>query len=154
MFAFQNEFRNSFFIDVHEILWSTFECIESDFYFKAAIKKSPFMEVVLLASMKIEVGLDQGPSMDGINFKIVCRCCEKNVFKDPDDNDDEGFVSSIATLKDTMLPLPMACYYHRLKSVVIFGIKMTMEENASGIGCFILYQKNKKNLILTTFNFA
>ena len=44
------------------------------------------MGVALLASMKIEVGFDQGHSMNGINFKIIWRCCVKNVFKDPDDN--------------------------------------------------------------------
>ena len=71
LLAFNNEFRNSFFIDVHEILQSVFECIETDSYFKAAIKKSPLMEVALLASMRIEVGFDQGPSMNGIDFKIV-----------------------------------------------------------------------------------
>ena len=64
--------------------------------------------------MRIEVGFDQVPSINGINFKSVCRCCGKNVFKDPD-GDDEGFVSSFGTLEDTMLSLPMACYYHRLK---------------------------------------
>ena len=56
--------------------------------------------------------------MNGINFMVVCRCCRKNVFKDPDD-DDEGFVSSVGTLDDAMLSLSMACYYHRLKSIVI-----------------------------------
>ena len=80
------------------------------------------MKVALLASMMIEVGFDQGPSMNVINFKIVWRCCGKNVFKDPDD-DDEGFVSSFVTLEDAMLSLPMACYYHRLKSIVMFGTK-------------------------------
>ena len=43
------------------------------------------------------------------------------MFKDPDDDDDEGFVSSFATFKDEMLSLPMACCYHRLKSVVMSG---------------------------------
>ena len=80
------------------------------------------MEVALLARMRIEVAFDQGPSMNGINFKIVCRCCGKNVFKDLDD-DSEGFLSSFDILEDAMLSLPMACYYHRLKSVVIFGTK-------------------------------
>ena len=61
--------------------------------------------------------------MNGINFKIACRCFEKNVFKDPDDDDDEGFVSSFATLEDATLSLPMACYHHRLKSFVMFGTK-------------------------------
>ena len=56
--------------------------------------------------------------MNAINVKIVCRCCEKNVFKDLDDNDDEDFVSSFGTLDDSMLSLQMACYYHRLESVV------------------------------------
>ena len=56
------------------------------------------MEVVLLASMRREVGFNKGPSMNGINLKIVCSCCEKNVFKDPDD-EDEGFVLPFATLE-------------------------------------------------------
>ena len=60
--------------------------------------------------------------MNGINFKIVCRCCEKNVFEDPDD-DDEGFESSIATLEHAMLSLQIAWYHHKLKSVVMFGTK-------------------------------
>ena len=48
--------------------------------------------------------------MNDINFKIICGCCRKNAFKDPDDDDDEGFVSSFSTLEDAMLSLPMACY--------------------------------------------
>ena len=80
------------------------------------------MEVELLISIRIEVGSNQGPSINCITFKIICRCCEKNVFKDPD-NDVKGFVSSFGSLEDAMLSLPMACYYHRLKSVVMFGTK-------------------------------
>ena len=80
------------------------------------------MKVASLASMRMEVEFDQGLSVNGINFKILCRCCEKNDFKDPDD-DDEDFISSFATLEDAMLSLPMACYYHRLKSIVMFGTK-------------------------------
>ena len=77
------------------------------------------------------------------------------MFKDPDgEDDDEGFVSSFVTLEDAMLSLPMACYCHRLKSVVMIGTKMAMQENSSGICCFILYQGQKKNLILITFDFA
>ena len=81
------------------------------------------MEVALLASMRIEVGFDQGPSMNGINFKIVCRCCGKNIFKDHDEDDDEGYVSSFGTLEDAMQSLSMSCYYHRLKSVVLLKTK-------------------------------
>ena len=80
------------------------------------------MEVALFASMRIDVRFDQCPSMNGINFKIVCRYCEKNVFKDPD-FDDECFVSSFGTLEHAMLSLPMVCYYNKLKSVVMFGTK-------------------------------
>ena len=80
------------------------------------------MKVALLVSMMIEVGLDQGPSINGINFKIICTCCVKNVFKDLD-NDDEGFVSSFITLEDAMLSLSITCYYNRLKSVVLLGTK-------------------------------
>ena len=122
LLATNDEFRNSFFINVHEILQSAFECIETDSSFKAAIKKSPLMKFALLASMRIEVGLDQWPSMNGIIFMIVCRCCRKNVFKDPDD-DDKEFVSSFGTLENAMLSQPMACYFHRLKSVVMFKTK-------------------------------
>ena len=39
------------------------------------------MEVAFLASMRIEVGFDQGSSMNGINFKIIWRCCDKNESK-------------------------------------------------------------------------
>ena len=70
--AFNNEFRNFFFINVHKILLSTFECIESDSLFKYVIKISSLMEVALLASMRMEAGFDQGPSMNGTNFKIIC----------------------------------------------------------------------------------
>ena len=73
--------------DDHKILQSAFECIESDSLFKSPIKKSPLIKVVLLVSMRIEVGLDQRPSMNGINLKIVCRCCMKNVLKEPGDDD-------------------------------------------------------------------
>ena len=70
------------------------------------------MEVALLASMRKEVAFNQGPSMNGINFKITCRCCGKNVFEDSDDDDDDdddddGFVSSFATLED-------ACQWHAI----------------------------------------
>ena len=75
------------------------------------------------------------------------------MFKDPYD-DNEGFVSSFATLEDAMLSLPMACYYYRLKSDVLSGTKMTTQGNSSGIGCLILYQEKKKNLILIIFDFA
>ena len=81
------------------------------------------MEVALLAIIRIELGFDQGPSMNGINFKIVCRCCGKNDFKDPNDDDDEGFVSSFGTHEYAMQSLPMACYYQRLKSVLLFKTK-------------------------------
>ena len=80
------------------------------------------MEVALLASVRIEVGLNQGSSVIEINFKLVCRRCRKNVFKNPDDND-EGFVSSFGTLEDATLSLPKACYYHKLNLVVLFGTK-------------------------------
>ena len=56
--AFNDEFRNLFFIDVHEILLSPFECIESDYYFNAAIKKTPSMEDAFMASMKKQNGFD------------------------------------------------------------------------------------------------
>ena len=89
------------------------------------------MEVALLANMRIDVGFDKGSSMNGINFKLVCKCCEKNVFKDldddDDDDDDEGFESLLATLKNAMMSLPMLCYLCRLKSVVIFGTKMAIQ---------------------------
>ena len=39
-----------------------------------------------------------------------------NVFKDPDDGDDECFGSSFGTLEDAMMSLPMACYYPRFIS--------------------------------------
>ena len=74
------------------------------------------------------------------------------MFKGPDD-DDEGLVSFFGTLEDAMLSLPMACYYHRLTSFLMFGTKMAMKENLSGIVCFILHQE-KTNLILITFDFA
>ena len=100
LLAFKDEFRNLFFTDVYEILWSAFECIESDSIFKSAIKKSTLMQVTLLASMRIEVGFDQDPSMNGIIVMIVCR----NLFNDPDD-DSEGFVSFFVTLEDATLSL-------------------------------------------------
>ena len=59
--------------------------------------------------------------MNGINFKILCRCCGKNVFKDHADNDSEGMESSFGTLEDSMLSLSMACHYHKLISIVMFG---------------------------------
>ena len=60
--------------------------------------------------------------MIGINFKIICRCYGKNVFKNSDD-DDKGFVSSFGILEDAKQSLPIACYYCRLKSVVMFDTK-------------------------------
>ena len=72
--ALKDNFRSSFFIDVDKILQSAFECIEADSLFKSDIKKLPLMEVALLASMSIEFGFDHGPSMNGINNQIVCRC--------------------------------------------------------------------------------
>ena len=55
--------------------------------------------------------------MNGINVKNYGRCRGKNVIKDSDDENDEGFVSSFCTLEDTILSLPMACYYHRLNQL-------------------------------------
>ena len=46
-----------------------------------------------------------------------------DVVGNSDDDDDEGFVLSFCILKDAMLSLPMACYFHRLKSVVLFDTK-------------------------------
>ena len=66
------------------------------------------------------------------------------MLKDHDD-DDKGFLSSFGTHEDAMLSLPMACYHHRLKSVVMFGTKMAVQQNLPGIW---------KNLILITFDFA
>ena len=43
--AFNDEFKNSLFINVEEILWSAFECIEPDSYFKATIKRSPLWKL-------------------------------------------------------------------------------------------------------------
>ena len=83
------------------------------------LKQTPILEVSLLASKMIEYGFYQCTSKNGISFEIICRCCGKNVFKDFDD-DDEGIVSSFAIFEDAMLSLPMACYYHRLKSVALF----------------------------------
>ena len=76
----------------------------------------PTTEIYFQSSLSIgfEVVHDQGPSMNGINLKIVCRCCGNNMFKDPDDDDGEGFVSSFGTHEDAMLSPPMACYYHKL----------------------------------------
>ena len=73
------------------------------------MKKSPLMKVALLASMRREVGFNQGSLMNDINFKIVCRCCGKNVFKDHNDDDSEGLVSSFGTLENAMLSMPMTC---------------------------------------------
>ena len=117
--AFNNKFRNLFIISVHEILWSAFECIASDSLLKSSIKESPLMKVALMVSIRIEVEFNQGPSMNGINFKIVGKCCGKNVFNNPNDNN-EDFVSFFATLENAMLSLLIACHYHRLKSVVLY----------------------------------
>ena len=71
--ASHDELRNLFYIDAHEILWSAFECIESDSLFKSAIKKSLLMEVALLQRMRIEVRFDQEPSMNGLLEECVQR---------------------------------------------------------------------------------
>ena len=78
------------------------------------------MEVALLVGMRIKVGFDQGGPINGINFKIVCRCCGMNVFKDSDE-DSKGLISSFGTLGETLLSLLMACYNHRLKLLVMLG---------------------------------
>ena len=72
--AFQNELRILCYIDVHDSLWSAFECIENSSLFKTAIRKSTLMRVAFFAYMRIEVGFDQGLTMNDINFKIVCKC--------------------------------------------------------------------------------
>ena len=74
------------------------------------------MKVALLASMRVGVGFDKRPSINGINKKIVCS--GMNVFKD-NDEDSEDFISTFGTLEDAMLSLSMACFYHRLYSVVM-----------------------------------
>ena len=80
--------------------------------------------------MSIAVVFEQEPSMNGINFKIFCRWFGKNAFKVPCDDNLEDLVSSFGTLEDDMLSLPMACYYHRLISVVIFGTIIAMQQNS------------------------
>ena len=60
------------------------------------------MEVALLANIRVEIRFVKGPSMNGINFKIVCRFYGKNVLKDPDDHS-EGLVSYLSALEDAML---------------------------------------------------
>ena len=52
-----------------------------------------------------------------------------------------------------MLSLPMACCYHRLKSVVMFGTKNGNIVKFTRNMCFILYQKKTK-VILIIFDFA
>ena len=42
----------------------------------------------------------------------------------------------------------------KLEIIAMFGTKMAMQGNSSGIGCSILYQEKRKNLILITFDFA
>ena len=55
------------------------------------------------------------------------------MFKDPDDKN-EGIVSSIATLDDAKLSLPMTCYYHRLKAVVMLNTKDSNAKTLIGNG--------------------
>ena len=119
--AFHDDFNNSFWIDVYEIIWSALDCIESKYIVTLFIKIVPSMKIVFLASMRIEVGFNQGQSMNGINIKMDYKCCGKNVFRDPAENDSEGLVSSFGILEDAMLSLPMAFYYHRLNSVAMLG---------------------------------
>ena len=77
--------------------------------------------MALLANTRIDFGFNQGPSMNGTNFKIVFRCCGKNVLKAPADDDSEVLVSYFGTLEDAMLSLPITCYCHRLKFIVMLG---------------------------------
>ena len=100
------------------------------------------MKGALLASMKREA----------FDVKIVCRCYGKNVFKGTDEDDSEGIVSSFCTLEDAILILPMACYYKRLKSVVMLQ-NLEMKQSSPGGGCFTLHQENK-NYTLITSDFA
>ena len=78
------------------------------------------MKVTLLVSMGTEVGFNQRLSINGINFKIFYKCCRKHEFKDLADVDSEGLASSLNTLEDSMLLLPMTCYYS-IKSVMMLG---------------------------------
>ena len=87
-FAFQDEFRNSFYINIHEINHAAFEWIESDFSLKPVTKNAPSMEIAVLANKRMDIGFGQGLLINGINLKVVCRYCGKNVFKDPDDDAD------------------------------------------------------------------
>ena len=64
-----------------------------------------------------------GPSMCSIHFQILCRCCDKNVFQDPADDDLESVVSLYGNLWDAMFALSTACYYHRLKSILMLNAK-------------------------------
>ena len=50
---------NSFYIDVHEILQSAYECIESDSFIKCMNKNAPLMEITLSFSMRMYLGFDQ-----------------------------------------------------------------------------------------------
>ena len=72
--------------------------------------------------------LAKKPSNHDLYLKVVCKCCGKNEFQDPADDDSEGLVSFFGHLEDAMSSLPFACSYHRLKSIAILD---TNNDNAS-----------------------
>ena len=51
------------------------------------------LEVSILTIMRLDVGFVQTSLMNGIQFKIVCRCSGKNVLKDLDDDSETSFGS-------------------------------------------------------------
>ena len=62
---------------------------------KTEIKNVPFMEIVLLASMRIQIGFGQGQSINGINFEIIYRCCGKDMLKYSDDDHSDVTTTAI-----------------------------------------------------------
>ena len=79
-----------------------------------------------MASIGLEFGFDQEPPINGLHFKITYRCCDKNVFQDPTDDDSEGWVSFYVDLEDAMLA--MACYFLRVRSILMLDTKMVVKQ--------------------------
>ena len=88
-----------------------------------------------LVSMSIEVRFDQGPSMNGINFKIVYRCCGMNVFKDS--------YNDLALLRKKCCHCKshaMTTGYNQLWCLVY---KLEMKLDSSSVGCFTLHHDKR-----------
>ena len=94
-----------------KVSW-TKETLDSNSKLKIEI----LMKFSLLVSMRIKIGFAQGFLMNDMNWQDCLQMLWQEFFQRP-------WWWSYSNLEDAMFALPMAAYYHKLMSVVIWDTK-------------------------------